>query len=111
VLGPAASVQEAFRYLELNSGCDAALLDINLGSETSEPIAQKLAESGTAFIAISGYSREQLPAIFAGRRFLPKPLDHAQLLDELRRLARQDVRSPADVDGGKAPALDESPGC
>ncbi len=84
VLGPAPSVREALRHLEMNAGCDAALLDINLGSETSEPIARKLMESGTPCIAISGYSREQLPAIFAGMRFLSKPLDHAKLLNELK---------------------------
>jgi PAS domain S-box-containing protein len=87
VLGPAPSVREAFRCLDENCGCDAALLDINLGSETSEPIARKLADSGIPFIVVSGYSREQLPSIFAGARFMPKPLDHCQLLDELRRMA------------------------
>ncbi len=105
VLGPAGSVAEAFRYLELNSGCDAALLDINLGPETSEPIARKLADSGTAFVAISGYSREQLPAIFAGTPFLPKPLDHAQLLEALRRLANRDLLTLAEIDRAKMPAI------
>jgi PAS domain S-box-containing protein len=89
VLGPTDSVRGAFRHLEESSGCEAAVLDINLGTETSEPIARKLAAAGTPFVAISGYSREQLPVIFAGVRFLSKPIDHGQLLDEIRRLTRQ----------------------
>jgi CheY-like chemotaxis protein len=88
VLGPAASVREAFQCLE-DTRCDAALLDINLGSETSEPIARKLSESGVPFIVISGYSREQLPSIFAGAHFLSKPLDHQRLLHELKQMSRQ----------------------
>ena len=86
VLGPAASVRAAFRCLAETSGCDAAVLDINLGAENSEPIARKLAASGIPFIAVSGYSREQLPAIFTGAPFASKPLDHGQLLDELRKM-------------------------
>jgi len=86
VLGPAGSVRAAVRSLNENPGCDAAVLDINLGSETSEPIARKLADAGIPFIAISGYSREQLPAVFAGVGFLSKPLDHVQLVREIRRM-------------------------
>lgn len=86
VVGPAASVRTALRCLEESAGCDAALLDVNLGSETSEPIARKLIAAKIPFLAISGYSGDQLPAIFAGIRFLPKPLDHARLLDEINRL-------------------------
>jgi PAS domain S-box-containing protein len=100
VLGPAGSVREAFRYLEMDSACDAALLDINLGSETSEPIARKLADSGTPFIAISGYSREQLPAIFAEVPFHPKPLDHAELINQLRLLLDEPERGGTKFGGG-----------
>ena len=71
------------------------MLDINLGgSETSEPIAQKLAASGIPFIAVSGYSREQLPAIFADVPFTSKPIDHAKLVHQLRKMAsKQPARS------------------
>lgn len=85
VIGPAASVEAALRMLAEASGCDAAVLDVNLGSETSEPIARQLANSGTPFIAVSGYSRQQLPAIFDDVRFLSKPLDSGRLLEELDR--------------------------
>lgn len=87
VLGPVASVRAAFRSLEENSGCDAAVLDVNLGPETSEPIARALQRSKTPFIAISGYSKEQLPPIFAGVPFIPKPVDHDAVVRELERIS------------------------
>jgi hypothetical protein len=94
VLGPAASVCAALSYLEQSSACDAAVLDINLGSETSEPIARKLLDAGIPFIAISGYSREQLPSIFDGERFRAKPLNYAQLLDDLVQITRRGQPAP-----------------
>ena len=92
VIGPAASVRQAFQCLDESSGCDAALLDVNLGSETSEAIAQKLFDSGIPFIVVSGYSPQQLPAVFQDAPFAPKPLDHGRLLETLRNLiARESV--------------------
>jgi phosphoribosylamine-glycine ligase len=60
VVGPAARVAEA---LELSNefGRDAAVLDINLGTETSEPIALFLSEQRTPFVTVSGYSQDQRP--------------------------------------------------
>jgi two-component sensor histidine kinase len=86
VLGPAPSAEVAIRLLGEAARCDAALLDINLGSGTSEPVAHELRSSGIPFIAVSGYSREQLPPVFADVPFMSKPLKHDLLLDELRRL-------------------------
>jgi PAS domain S-box-containing protein len=85
VVGPASSVLEAFQLLQARSACDAALIDVNLGTETSEPIAWKLLAAGTPFIAMSGYARDQLPSAFANIPFVPKPLQRKQLLDEITR--------------------------
>jgi PAS domain S-box-containing protein len=49
VLGPAGSVEEALRLLE--QGCDAAVLDVNLGPVTSERVALLLGARGTPFIS------------------------------------------------------------
>src|SRR5271166_1565646 len=55
VLGPARSSAEALDLLK-SSPCDAAVLDIGLGSETSEPVARALIARDIPFITLSGYS-------------------------------------------------------
>lgn len=84
VVGPAASVPQAMRLLD-QGGCDAAILDVNLGRETSEAVARKLASAGIPFIVTSGYGRDQLPSSFAAAPLLNKPLRRGFLLRELKR--------------------------
>ncbi len=84
VLGPARAVAEALSLIE-ETGCDAAVLDINLRGETSEPVARKLMADGTSFVTLSGYSRAQHPQIFAGVPALAKPLRPALLVAEVKR--------------------------
>jgi PAS domain S-box-containing protein len=84
VLGPAASVGQAMRLLD-HERCHAAVLDINLGSSTSEPIAQRLIELGVPFITVSGYAPSQRPSVFKDAPFLPKPLNHRNLIAALER--------------------------
>jgi DNA-binding NarL/FixJ family response regulator len=43
IVGPAVSVASALKLIE-QGGCDAAVLDINLGRETSDPVVQELAK-------------------------------------------------------------------
>jgi len=87
VLGPANSVAEALSLLD-QGGCDVAVLDINLGTETSEPIARELIRVGTPFITMSGYSREQQPEIMKSAPSLSKPLRTEQLIAEIERHLR-----------------------
>ena len=84
VLGPARAVAQALSLIE-ETGCDAAVLDINLSGETSEPVARKLLAKGTRFVTLSGYSRAQHPPIFAGVPALAKPLRPALLVAEIKR--------------------------
>lgn len=84
VVGVAGSVEQAMGIIE-HSGCDAAILDVNLGAETSEPIASRLSAWHIPFVIVSGYSTSQLPA---GMRLAPligKPVNSARLIDTLRR--------------------------
>jgi DNA-binding response OmpR family regulator len=85
VVGPAASVSAALKLLEAE-GCDIAVLDINLGRETAAPIAEALRERSLPFVALSGYSIDQLPEDFQGAPMLTKPVDPKRLIAELRRL-------------------------
>ncbi len=85
VLGPVRSVAPALTLLE-DSSCDAAVLDINLGgAETSEPIALKLLSKGTPFVALSGYSRAQHPAVFSNAIALAKPFSPELLVRTIRQ--------------------------
>ncbi len=84
VVGPAASVDAALKLIDI-AGCDAAILDVNLGQQSAEPIASRLARSKVPFVAMSGYSREQLPAGFGSVYLLSKPVQGSVLVDSLRR--------------------------
>jgi DNA-binding response OmpR family regulator len=83
VVGPAASVDAALKLIDI-AGCDAAILDVNLGQQSAEPIASRLARSKVPFVAMSGYSREQLPAGFGSVYLLSKPVQGSVLVDSLR---------------------------
>jgi DNA-binding response OmpR family regulator len=83
VVGPAPSVARALRFVA-EPGCDVAVLDVNLGGETSEPIAQKLRTSGKPFVVLTGYSTDNLRPWFEGATVLTKPPRIADLLAALR---------------------------
>ena len=84
VVGPAASVAQALALIE-RTGCEAAVLDINLGNETAEPIARVLSASATPFVTTSGYSREQQPAAFRNAPLISKPVRSELLIAEIRK--------------------------
>jgi len=75
VVGPASSVQKAMVLLD-TTRIDAAVLDINLGNETVEAVAQRLDAEGVPFVFVSGYSSPRLlnPA-FKSRLLVSKPVD------------------------------------
>ncbi len=69
----AATVQDALRAIE-SSTPDVALLDINLGDQTSFPIADRLDALGVPFMFATGYGEQaQLPDAHAARRVVQKP--------------------------------------
>ena len=88
VVGPASSVGRALDLIQ-RLGCDVAVLDINLGAETAEPIAEALARAGKPFLTISGYAPRQRPASFADAPHLGKPLRPEVLVAEVTRCLRR----------------------
>ena len=84
VIGPAGSVSSALALLAQH-GCDAALLDVNLGRETSEAVARELMTLGKPFISLSGYSRDQLPKAMQNSPLLNKPASSEMILAEIER--------------------------
>jgi PAS domain S-box-containing protein len=85
VLGPAASLAAARRLLEAGD-CDIALLDINLGTETSAPLAEDLIGRHVPVVAMSGYSKDQHPDVFRTAHFIPKPVDVRRLAPKIRSI-------------------------
>jgi two-component sensor histidine kinase len=88
VVGPARSVPAALEFLKW-SKCDAAVLDINLGRETSEAIAIELTANKTPFVTLSGYSSKQHHSVFAGAPMLGKPLRLQFLIAEVKKCIEQ----------------------
>ena len=84
VVGPAGTVARALDLVE-RIGCDHAVLDVNLGRETAEPVALRLRALGVPFLSLSGYARAQQPPAFHGAPALSKPLRPKELLEELAR--------------------------
>jgi DNA-binding response OmpR family regulator len=84
VVGPASSVAKALRLIG-EAGCDVAILDVNLGNETAEPVARELRARGTQFVVVSGYSSEQHPPGFHGAPVLSKPARPGALVALLLR--------------------------
>ena len=70
IVGLATSVAKALR---LEPRCDVAVLDVNLGGETCEPVAQKLRATGKPFVVLTGYSPDNLAPSFNDATILTKP--------------------------------------
>lgn len=87
VIGPAADVEAALRLLG-EAVPDAAVLDMNLGGDSSAPIADALAGKGVPFVVATGYGASGLPPQHRGVPVLAKPYDPADLINELTELLK-----------------------
>lgn len=82
VVGPATSVATARALLAEKIDC--AVIDVHLGSETSESIARMLQSSGTPFVVLTGYT--DAGPDFPGDQILMKPVRFEELAKSLKRL-------------------------
>jgi PAS domain S-box-containing protein len=92
VLGPAGSSAAALG-LVAEHGCDGAVLDVNLGDETSEALAAKFSAEGVPFVTLTGYAPDQVPTPFLRSPRLSKPVQSQVLIAELAGCMAQ-PRSP-----------------
>jgi DNA-binding response OmpR family regulator len=83
VAGVAGRLDAALAIIE-SGVCHAAILDTNLKGESSGPAALALTARGVPFIVLSGYSRDQQSAAFAGALHLQKPCRPERLVQALR---------------------------
>lgn len=85
VIGPARSVAEALALLARESPA-AAVLDLNLGGETSIGVADALAARGIPFLVATGYGSAGLPPTHRHVPVLPKPYDPLDLTNMIEKL-------------------------
>jgi CheY-like chemotaxis protein len=86
VVGPVPDVARALALIEENR-VDAAVLDVNLGDETADPIADILAARAIPFLFLTGYARVDIEGRHAARPFLSKPVRPTVLIRALADLA------------------------
>jgi CheY-like chemotaxis protein len=83
VAGTARSVAAALA-LAATERFDVALLDVNLGLERVDPVADFLARLGCPFVFATGYGKAGAPAAHAGRPVIEKPFLSETLIAALR---------------------------
>ncbi|HYP12937.1 MAG TPA: hypothetical protein VEQ63_03360 [Bryobacteraceae bacterium] len=72
VLGPVSTVIAGTELLQ-KSSVDGAVVDINLGRESSAPLAEELLARGVPLVLTTGYSEAMLPNALARVPRLSKP--------------------------------------
>jgi PAS domain S-box-containing protein len=92
IAGPAGTVARARQLIESET-FDGALVDANLGGETTDEIAVALTAKGIPYLFLTGYGRESLPDAFREAAVIEKPFTREQLVAAARRLfqARSEV--------------------
>ncbi len=86
VAASVAQVDDALAVL-VDHPVDIALLDVNIGAQKIDPVADFLAARGTPFIFTTGYGATGVPANHADRTLLQKPFH----IDELAAVLRSEL--------------------
>ena len=80
VVGPVASVDQAFDLIGRTPTIDAAILDIHLGNRSDVyPVARALQGRGIPFVFTTGYDKSSVRGDFAGTPHLVKPFNPAAI--------------------------------
>jgi DNA-binding response OmpR family regulator len=80
IVGPVGSVERALEAIEAGR-IDAAVLDVQLQSEDSYPVAERLQERRIPFLFITGYSSGEIADRYRRHACLQKPFSSRGLLD------------------------------
>lgn len=84
VAGPARGLAQGYALTE-SADIAGAILDVDLGGETSFPLADKLLTDGIPVIFVTGVDRRSLPERFAEVCVVGKPFDALAVEKALRR--------------------------
>jgi len=93
VSGPIPRVAEALDAVD-HETYDVAVLDVNLGGDRIDPVADALSRRNVPFVFVTGYTENALPAEFAERPRLCKPFKMGELLGILCGLVKSSVSKP-----------------
>jgi len=85
VLGPVSTTAAALALIDEQLP-DAAILDVHLGAETSEPVAEALRAHGRPFLVLSAFRQYHLTGALSEAPLLSKPFDERKLRHELSGL-------------------------
>jgi len=83
VAGCVADVPAALALIDREE-IDGALLDVNLGTQKIDPVADLLAQRDCPFVFTTGYGRTGIPEAYADRAVLQKPFGMDDLATILR---------------------------
>ena len=89
VTGPIPRLPEALDAAH-HETCDAAVLDVNLGGERIDPVADALCERDVPFLFVTGYGANALPGEYPGRPRVNKPFRMTDLLFALSSILKPD---------------------
>jgi DNA-binding response OmpR family regulator len=85
VLGPVSTVIDALSLVKTEH-INGAVLDVNLGSEYSSPVAGVLFEHNIPFVSTTGYDLRNLPAEFQHGDAMQKPYMTKDLINLLAKM-------------------------
>ncbi len=74
VVGPVPTVEQALRLLDSVPAVHAGVLDVNLGSEKSFPVAEALEARRIPFLFSTGYNSSDIPDEWRRATIVMKPL-------------------------------------
>lgn len=94
IIGPAATLDEAYALLAEDVPPDAAVLDVNLNGEMVYPLADLLDARGVPFLFCSGYEALEVGERFVSHPVVRKPTSLAMLMSELRRILPRGTQAP-----------------
>lgn len=94
IIGPAATLDEAYELLADDGPPDAAVLDVNLNGEMVYPLADLLDARGVPFLFCSGYEALEGGERFVSHPVVRKPTSLAMLMSELRRILPRGNHAP-----------------
>ena len=89
IAGTASQIEAALDMITLG-GIDAALLDVNLGAEKIDRVADELERRHIPFIFTTGYGQAGIPALHKKHIVVQKPFR----VDELGRALTQEISKP-----------------
>jgi light-regulated signal transduction histidine kinase (bacteriophytochrome) len=86
VVATLTSPQDAIAWLGANAMPDFAILDVNLGDQTSEPVATYLAVRQVPFLFATGYGEGGIPDTHTTALIVRKPYTPAAIVTQLGRM-------------------------